>query len=150
MGETLELVTIYRAEGDSAEQEASDVCDTLVEAGYTAVVVDDSDPQVPEGAFEVRVPQDQAEAAQAVVGGDPSAELDLVPLFEQGTDLSEMEALNIKGLLEEHGIEAFVVGSETIPSIPFEIQVPRDRLEEAEKVVADALKATAEEGEQAQ
>ena len=90
MAETLELVTIYRAEGDSAEQEASDVCDALVEAGYTAVVVDDSDPEVPEGTFEVRVPQGQAEAAQAAIGGDPSADLDLVPLFEQGTELSSI------------------------------------------------------------
>lgn len=145
MGETLELVTIYRAEGDSAQEDATEVCDVLVEAGYTAVVADDSDPEVPSGAFDVRVPADQAEAAAAAIAGDPSEELDLVPLFEQGTELSEMEALNIKSLLEANGIEAVIQGSEMIPSIPFEIQVRRDQLEEAERVVAEATQQASAE-----
>jgi hypothetical protein len=147
MGDTLELVTIYRAEGDSAQDDANEVCDVLVEAGYTAVVADDSDPDVPAGACDVRVPADQADAAAAAIAGDPGEELDMVPLFEQGTELSEMEALNIKALLEANGIEAMIQGSEMLPSIPFEVQVPQDQLEEAERIVAEAMKEASAGGE---
>ena len=141
MGETLELITVYQADDESAEENATSVCDALVEAGYTAVVVDDSDPEVSEGTFEVRVPADQAEAARAALAGDPSEDLDMVPLFEKGTELSDMEAMNIKALLEANGIQAVVIGAEMLPNLPCEIQVPRDQLEAAEAIVAEALKS---------
>ena len=54
MGETLELVTVYQADDEAAEENATSVCDALVEGGFTAIVVDDSDPEVPEGTDRIR------------------------------------------------------------------------------------------------
>jgi len=145
-----ELVTVFRSADASADDDAEQVCDLLVEAGLTAIVVDDSEPGVVEGCWEVRVPANQAEHADQLISasaaamenrGDPSDDLDLIPLFEEGTDLTELEAMNLKTLLEANGIPTVVVGSSQLPNIPFEVRVPQDLLETAEQVVADASAA---------
>lgn len=145
-----ELVTVFRSADTSAGDDAEQVCDLLVEAGLTAIVVDDSEPGVVEGCWEVRVPASQAEHADQVIAasaaaiehrGNPSDDLDLIPLFEEGTDLTELEAMNLKTLLEANGIPTVVVGSSQLPNIPFEVRVPQDQLEAAEQVVADASAA---------
>ena len=56
-----------------------------------------------------------------------------------------MEAMNIKGVLEASGIQAAIVGAEMLPSLPVEIQVPREQLETAEEIIAAALKGAAAE-----
>lgn len=152
MANAPELVTVFRSADESAGDDAEQVCDLLVEAGLTAIAVDDSEPGVMEGCWEVRVPADQAGKADEVMAasagnvpaeGDPSDDLDLIPLFEEGTDLTELEAMNLKTLLEANGIPAVVIGSSTLPNIPFEVRVPQDMLESAEQVVADAASAPA-------
>jgi hypothetical protein len=52
-----------------------------------------------------------------------------------------MEAGAIHGLLEANGIPSIIVGAPQIPSLEFQVQVPRARLEEAERVLADARDA---------
>ena len=52
-----------------------------------------------------------------------------------------MEALEIQNLLKANGIESVVAGSTTIPSVEFQVQVPRSLLEDAERVLAEAREA---------
>jgi hypothetical protein len=76
---------------------------------------------------------------------DSTAELNLVPLTEGGLDLelSEMEAMSVKMLLDANGIPAVVRGTSLMPNLPQEILVPMHQLEEAVRIVADARQAGA-------
>jgi hypothetical protein len=83
---------------------------------------------------------------------DPSHDLDMVTLFSSQNHDAEMEATAIHGLLEANGIPSMVVGTQAIPTFEFQVQVPRARLEEAERVLAEAQEsgpAAAVEAEQA-
>jgi hypothetical protein len=72
---------------------------------------------------------------------DDSHEMDMVTLFSSSNHDAEMEAMQIRGLLEANGIQAFVVGTSTLPVLEFEVQVPREDLEKAQRVLADAQAA---------
>jgi hypothetical protein len=52
-----------------------------------------------------------------------------------------MEATAIHGVMEASGIPSVLVGPSTLPVLEFEVQVPRERLEEAQRVLADAQAA---------
>ena len=68
------------------------------------------------------------------------ADEDLVPLTEGGLELelSEMESLSVKTLLEANGIQAMVVGASQMPNLPYEILVPASQLQEAIRVIKDS------------
>jgi len=72
---------------------------------------------------------------------NPSHDLDMVTLFSSDAHDAEMEANSIHALLEANDIPSIVVGTPAIPSLEFQVQVPQARLEEAEKVVAEAKEA---------
>lgn len=81
---------------------------------------------------------------------DDSDSLDLVPFFSSSNNAGEMEAMAIHGILEAYGIPSVMIGASSIPSLEFQVQVPRARLEEAERAVAEAKaggSAAAEEAE---
>ncbi len=83
---------------------------------------------------------------------NPSHDLDMVPIFSSMNHDAEMEAMALHSLLEANGIESAVVGPSSIPSVEFQVQVPRSQMEEAEKVLAEARAAgpaAAEEAEAA-
>ena len=67
-------------------------------------------------------------------------EENLVPLTEGGLELelSEMESLSVKTLLEANGIQAMVVGASQMPNLPYEILVPASQLQEAIRVIKDS------------
>jgi hypothetical protein len=67
--------------------------------------------------------------------------MEMVTLFSSSNHDGEQEALAIHSLLESEGIPSMVVGPSVIPSLEFRVEVPRERLEEAEKIVADARAA---------
>lgn len=149
-----ELVTVFRSGDPDAEDQAAEVCDLLVESGLTAVAFDDSEPGIVQGSWEVRVPQEQAADAESILAkpvaeGNPSDEMDLVPVFEEGTELSEMEAMSLKALLESNGISVVTVGTPSMPNLPFEIRVPAEQLEAAEQIIQDAAALGAEGGSEA-
>lgn len=78
----------------------------------------------------------------------------LVPLVLDGleVELSEMEYLALKPLLEANGIEVVLQGASQLPNLPYELLVPEDQLEQAVAIVAEARQAgpdAAEEGEAA-
>ena len=68
-------------------------------------------------------------------------DLDPVAVFRSSNLDAEMEALNVCALLESSGIPALVVGPSTIPSLGFQVQVPRNRLQDSERVIAEARDA---------
>jgi hypothetical protein len=72
---------------------------------------------------------------------NPSSDLDVVTLFSSSNTDAEMEAINIRGLLESNGIEALVVGPRVLPSLEFQVQVPRAQAEEARRLIAEARAA---------
>ncbi|MGI8988874.1 MAG: hypothetical protein ACR2I2_04700 [Bryobacteraceae bacterium] len=71
-------------------------------------------------------------------GEDDSNDLDLVPFFNSSNNAAEMEAMAIHGILEANGIPSVTIGASSIPSLEFQVQVPRSRLQEAERAVAEA------------
>ena len=83
---------------------------------------------------------------------NPSHDLDMVTLFSSMNHDAEMEANAIHGVLEASGIPSILVGTPQIPAFEFQVQVPKARLEEAERVLAEAREAGPEgavEAEQA-
>jgi hypothetical protein len=72
---------------------------------------------------------------------DENAGQEMVTLFSSSNVDAEMEANNIHAILEASGIPSLLVGTSVIPSLEFQVQVPRESLEEAEKVIADAQAA---------
>jgi len=72
---------------------------------------------------------------------DASHEMDMVTLFSSSNHDAEMEAMQIHGILEANGIQSIVVGPSTIPSLEFEVQVPRENLDEAQRILAEARAA---------
>ena len=81
---------------------------------------------------------------------DPSSDLDVVTVFSSSNHNAEMEATNIRGLLESNGIEAFVVGPSVIPSLEFQVRVQRSKAEEARRLIAEARAAGPEAAAEAE
>lgn len=72
---------------------------------------------------------------------DSSHSLDLEVLgYYHGVE-GELEARGVESVLRAAGIEAIVEGAVGFPSVPFEVSVPRNQLEEARRVLAEALAA---------
>jgi len=74
----------------------------------------------------------------------------MVPVFiAEGAD-SEMCAMGIRSVLDAQGIPSVLVSSSPYPNLPFEVRVPKERIEEARKAIAEAEEAgplAAEEAE---
>ncbi len=153
-------VTIFRSAEPEAKEEAAAVAEMLQQEGIAATLVDDSAPGVPQGVWEVRVAPADAPRAEALAATeeesdqiDESPGLDLVTVFDTGSgSTEEMEVQTIKNILEANGIEAVVVGGTPIPSTGQEVQVAREHVTEAKRLIAEALAAgpaAADEGEAA-
>ncbi len=72
---------------------------------------------------------------------DPSRDLDLITIFSSSNHDAEMEATTILGMLQSNEIEAIVVGPGMIPSLEFQVQVPRAMADEAVRLMAEARAA---------
>ena len=86
---------------------------------------------------------------QGLEAADPSHDLDMVPFFSESGALAEMEALSIQAILDANGIPHTLSGNSTLPVTEFVVSVPRSRLEEARRVVAEAQAAGPEAAEEA-
>ncbi len=83
---------------------------------------------------------------------DPSADLDMITLFSSSAVDAELEANSIQSMLRANGIAAVVVGASVIPSLEFQVQVPRADAAEAGRLLEEARAAgpeAAAEGEAA-
>ena len=79
--------------------------------------------------------------------GDPSHELDLVTVFQPAGSEAELEAENVKGLLEAAGIDAVLVGDTRFPNVIFEVRVPHADAENALSLIAEAARIGSEAAE---
>jgi hypothetical protein len=149
------LVPVFESADADALEQANWVRDLVASTGIAAEVFDDSAPGVPSDAFQVRVPPEQREEAERAIETrtgalDLSHDLDMVPVFiAEGAD-SEMCAMGIRSVLDAQGIPSVLVSSSPYPSLPFEVRVPKERIEEARKAIAEAEEAgplAAEEAE---
>ena len=68
---------------------------------------------------------------------DTSQDFDMVNLYDSQTIDAEVEANMIKGLLDANGIPAVLSGT-PYPNLGYFVKVPRGRLEDARRVVAEA------------
>ena len=76
-----------------------------------------------------------------------SHDLDFVPIYnDQGIE-AEMEAISIQSLLQANDIPCTIVGSQQIPSLPFDVRVPKSRMREALRLLKDMRQALSAEGE---
>ena len=75
-----------------------------------------------------------------------SHDLDFVPVFRNQGAEAEMEAISVRSLLEANGIPSVMIGSSQIPSLPFEVRVPKSRLEEAQGLLEAARQPSDDEG----
>ena len=82
-------------------------------------------------------------------GVNPSHELDMVPLYFSQTIEAESEAEVFRGILDSNGIPATVTGS-IYPPLGFLIYVPRGRLEEARRLIAEQRAAGPEAAAEAE
>ena len=153
------LVPVFESADVDALEQANWVRDLVANTGIAAEVFDDSTPGVPSDAFQVRVPPKQREEAERAIetrkGVAPDAidlshDLDMVPVFIAEGPGSEMFAMGIRSILDAQGIPSVLVSSSPLPSLPFEVRVPKERIEEARKAIAEAEEAgplAAEEAE---
>jgi hypothetical protein len=155
MSGSTDLITVFRSADQYAEDQAKDARERLAAAGIEAVLLDDSAPGVVVGSWEVRVRTADRRAAEAILAAPPrqedevevseksaSHDLDFVAVFKDQAPDAEMEALAVKGMLESAGIPAVVIGSAQIPSLPFEVRVPKSRLEEARALMESAERSS--------
>jgi Putative prokaryotic signal transducing protein len=84
------------------------------------------------------MPQEPEPESESI---DSSHDLDMVTFFSSSNHDAEMEAMSIHSILEANGIPSVLVGTSTIPSLEFQVQVSREDLEQARRVVAEAQAA---------
>ena len=157
MPDQTEFITVFRSADSTSEADAANARERLAEQGISAIVLGDTEPGVVEGTWEVRVaPSDQARAEVVLAAPLPEPEneeevseeglshdLDFVSIFSAQGIEAEMEAISIQSVLEANDIPCTVVGSAQIPSLPFEVRVPKSRLEEALSLLEEARQAGA-------
>lgn len=88
--------------------------------------------------------------ADAPEFSNPSHDLDLESVFESSGAEAEMEAVAVHSLLVAAGIPAVMVGSSSLPNLPFEVQVPHDHVDEARRRIEEAEQAGPEAAEEAE
>src|SRR5690242_20794793 len=81
---------------------------------------------------------------------DTSHDLDMVSIYSSQTIESEVEAEVIHGILESNGIPSLVVSAAQYPNLGFDVQVPRARVDEAERLIAEARAAGPEAAAEAE
>jgi Putative prokaryotic signal transducing protein len=146
-----DLVTVYRSMDATAKEDCEVIVDVLTAEGLSPIILDDSAPGVPEGAFEVQVPPNQLQKAEELIAEHPlpdeveevddSSDLDLETIFHADGTLAEVESMEIKNLLEANGVAAVVVGNSVLPTMSFEVRVAHDQVERAREVVNEAQAA---------
>jgi hypothetical protein len=154
-----QMVTVFRSADMNAEEQATAARELLVNANIPAELFDDSAPGVPHGAYEVRVPVVHEEDARRLIETqrdfteqpvDLSHDLDMVPVYSSGTGNAEVQALEIRSILDAQGIPSVLVSGSMFPSLEFQVRVPKTRLDEARQAIAAAEAAGPEAAEAAE
>lgn len=135
------LVTVFRSADETAEDDARAIAELLSAQDLQVTLDDSTAPGVPAGAWVVRVPAEEAERAEQVMAEAEEPPLDESHRMDTETVFSgeEVEMEAVKGVLENAGIATVVMGTTTLPMLGFQVQVARDRAEEARSLIAEAL-----------
>ncbi len=72
---------------------------------------------------------------------DLSDDLDLVTVFHSEEHDAQSEVQIVRGLLEAGGVPCVVVGGPEFPNLPYEVRVPKARVEEALTLIAESQSA---------
>jgi hypothetical protein len=155
------MVTVYRSADETAKEDCEIIVEQLMDEGISPVILDDSQPGVPAGVYEVHVPEEQAARAEEIIAANPlpdeveqvdaSSGLDLETIYRSSSSITaEVEVMAIKNFLEANGIAAVIVGDTVLPNLGFEVRVPRGQVEVAKELIAEAQKAGAEAAEEAE
>ena len=159
MNDKPELVTVFRSADSSAEEDAENVYDLLVESGLSPVVLRDDAIGVPSGTCEVRVPSEQAKQADELITasaeskpepGDPSHDLDVETIFDAIGATAEMEAIGIRSVLEANGIPVVMIGPSVYPNLRFLVRVSKKDAARAQQVLDEARAAGPAAADEAQ
>ena len=160
MARPSDLATVYRSMDATAKEDCAVIADILTAEDLSPVILDDSAPGVPEGAFEVQVPTDQLHKAEKLIAQNPlpdeveevddSSDLDLETIFHGDGSLAEVESTEIKNVLEANGVAAVVIGNSVLPTMSFEVRVARDQVERAREIVNEAQAAGPKAAEDAE
>jgi hypothetical protein len=147
MSQPADVVTVYRSMDASAKTDCQTIIELLAARGIAGSMADDSAPGVPEGTFEVRVRAPDAAQAEKLMAesslpdevetADDSENLDLVTIG----NMAELEAMEVKGLLESNGIATVLVGDSVLPNFPFEVKVARDQADRARDLITEVERA---------
>jgi hypothetical protein len=151
-------VTVFRSADSRAESDARAIARLLNDSGIPAALLDDSAPGVPEGAWEVCVEEADSARSDALIAMHPveslpdeSHDLDMITVFRSAAGTTDdSEALTVKGVLDAAGLSAEIVGDTRYPSFPQHVRVPQTQVQEARRIIAEALAAgpaAAEQGE---
>ena len=81
---------------------------------------------------------------------DAFEDLDLVTVFRSNSATAQMEAQFIHGVLDAGDVPNVFMGDTRQPELPFLVRVPKSRLEEAERLIADAQAAGPQAAEEAE
>ena len=81
---------------------------------------------------------------------DTSEELDLVTAFFSEEHDAQSKVQVIRGLLEASGVPTVVAGHTSLPNLPCEVRVPKARLEEALRLIAESEAAGPRAAEEAE
>ena len=146
-----DLITVYRSADSNAGQDAKAIQDLLVKGGFDARLFGDNALEVVEGTYEVRVPQAEGEAAEALIADgamadnpepvDPSHDLDLVTVAMTDGTTGEMEAMAIQSVLDANEIDSVIVGNSVLPTMGFEVRVAGEEQRDAEAAIEEAKAA---------
>lgn len=81
---------------------------------------------------------------------DTSEDLDLVTVFYSEAHDAQIKAQLIHGLLEAGGVPTVVVDTSPLPNLPSEVRVPKSRLVEALRLIAESEAAGPRAAEEAE
>lgn len=81
---------------------------------------------------------------------DESPALDMEVFFSSSAHDAEMEAMAIHSLLDANNIPSTVVGPSVLPSLEFQVTVPREYLDQARSVVEEARAAGPQAADEAE
>jgi hypothetical protein len=83
-------------------------------------------------------------------GLDTSEDLDLVRVFYSAEHDAQIKVELVRGLLEAGGVPTVMVGNASLPNLPSELRVPKVRLEEALRLIAESEAAGPRAAEEAE
>jgi hypothetical protein len=66
------------------------------------------------------------------------SEEDMIAIFSSQNHDGEMEAMAVQGVLESNGFDAQLVGTSTLPSLEFQVQVPKSQVADAREMLEKA------------